>query len=103
VRQGYNDGVEKQSFDRWRAAPRDECPPEGESYVVLERRVAAWIADLPRTGLVAAMTHSDVIEAVLSLYLRPPPGVQFRVDNCSVTKLRVSRGRVLLMSLNSRV
>jgi broad specificity phosphatase PhoE len=53
----------------WNAARSQHRPPHGESMLEVQARVARWLEQLWRTrggGVVAAVSHADVIKAALA-------------------------------------
>ena len=76
--------------------------PGGESYGDLMERVAAFRADLPEHGRVAAFSHGGTIRSALYGVLgRPQPGVwRLEVHNTSITRLGFDARGVTLLTLN---
>jgi broad specificity phosphatase PhoE len=77
--------------------------PGGESYGDLMARIAAFRADLPERGRIAAFSHGGTIRSALYGVLgRPTPGAwRVDIDNTSITRLRFDRrGGVTLVTIN---
>jgi broad specificity phosphatase PhoE len=77
--------------------------PGGESYGDLMDRIAAFRADLPERGRIAAFSHGGTIRSALYGVLgRPTPGAwRVDIDNTSITRLRFDRrGGVTLVTIN---
>jgi broad specificity phosphatase PhoE len=87
-------------YRRWLAAPVD-CPaPGGEPMVGLARRVQAALDALCRRhvgGRVLVVSHGGAIASVLCAWLGRPLNEMWtvRVDNASITRVRIPTGRVL--------
>ena len=89
---------EQAQFVVWFTGPYDQPVPGGESSDDLQTRVADWLKGLPKTGRVIAFAHGGTISAVLQLFTgRPAPrargepgGWGFRLENTSISKLRIS-------------
>jgi broad specificity phosphatase PhoE len=76
--------------------------PGGESYGDLMERVAAFRADLPASGRVAAFSHGGTIRSALYGVLGRPEGRTWRVDidNTSITRLRFTERGATLVTVN---
>lgn len=89
---------EQAQFAVWFNGPYDQPVPGGESSDDLQNRVADWLESLPETGRVIAFAHGGTISAILQLFTgRPAPrtrgepgGWGFRLENTSISKLRLS-------------
>lgn len=83
----------------------DYSPLGGESADSLLARTASFIADmekLPEKAEIAALTHGGTIRAILSNVLNMPLRSRtLEIDNCSVTVLRFTKGRWLLVHFNN--
>lgn len=79
-------------------------PGGGESYGDLMARVAAFQADLPTHGRVAAFSHGGTIRSALYGVIGLPAQQAWRVeiDNTSVTRLRFDDRGATLLSVNDR-
>ena len=73
----------------WFADPYRNTPTGGEPYAALGERLRAWLASLPGTGRVLAVTHGGPIRALLYGLTGPPDGHRWRFDAApaSLTKL----------------
>ena len=93
---------------RWFAGPYHLPVPDGESNDDLRRRVGSWMADLPATGRVLAVTHGGTIASALQRVLGRPParswnstgGWSFRFDNASITRLQIVERHVIVKVVN---
>jgi 2,3-bisphosphoglycerate-dependent phosphoglycerate mutase len=76
--------------------------PGGESYGDLMERMAAFRADLPERGRVAAFSHGGTIRSALYGVLGlPTPGAwRVDIDNTSITRLRFDPRGVTLVTVN---
>jgi 2,3-bisphosphoglycerate-dependent phosphoglycerate mutase len=76
--------------------------PGGESYGDLMERVAAFHADLPTRGRVAAFSHGGTIRSALYGILgRPTPGAwRVEIDNTSITRLRFDGRGPTVVTIN---
>ena len=89
---------EQAQFVVWFIGPYDRPVPGGESSDDLRNRVAGWLQGLPKTGRVIAFAHGGTISAILQLFTgRPAPrthgepgGWGFRLENTSISKLRMT-------------
>ena len=89
---------EQAQFVVWFNGPYDQPVPGGESSDDLQTRVGEWVESLPKTGRVIAFAHGGTISAILQLFTgRPAPrkrgepgGWGFRLENTSISKLRIS-------------
>lgn len=89
---------EQAQFVVWFTGPYDRPVPGGESSDDLRNRVAEWLQGLPKTGRVIAFAHGGTISAILQLFTgRPAPrthgepgGWGFRLENTSISKLRMT-------------
>jgi len=77
------------ALNAWLADPYRNVPTGGETYTALTERVRAWLASLPDTGRVLAVTHGGPIRAVLYGLTGSPDGYRWRFDvaPASLTKL----------------
>lgn len=76
--------------------------PGGESYGDLMERIAAFHADLPARGRVAAFSHGGTIRSALYGVLgRPTPGAwRVEIDNTSITRLRFDDRGTTVVTIN---
>lgn len=89
---------EQAQFVVWFTGPYNQPVPGGESSDDLKNRVADWLKSLPKTGRVIAFAHGGTISAILQLFTgRPAPrthgepgGWGFRLENTSISKLRMT-------------
>lgn len=91
--------------DAYAAMQRDLLnirPPGGENYRDLAARAVPWLASLPASGRVAAVTHGGVIFALLHHIVGVSGGANWRfsASNTGVTRLRLGSGQVRLLSIN---
>lgn len=56
-------------WQRWNSCRATARPPGGERMVDVQARLVAWLAGLPAHGTVAAVSHADVIKALVALAL----------------------------------
>ena len=99
---------EQAQFTVWFNGPYDQKVPGGESSDDLQNRVRDWLSSLPKTGRVIAFAHGGTISAILQSFTgRPPPrgwgepgGWGFRLENTSITKLRISETFTSLEVIN---
>jgi broad specificity phosphatase PhoE len=83
VRQRDPRGARARDVDKW-----GFVPPQGESYAMLARRVAPFLADLTRDTVV--VSHGGVARALLALLGHASPDEAPRVD--------IWQGRVLVFA-----
>lgn len=92
-------------YGAYRADPYNVPILEGESWADLKTRVTAWLATLPPTGRIAAVSHGGTLRAIL-LWAIDAPNTHdldrwtFVFDNTGVTRLRLNGGRRLIRSVN---
>jgi broad specificity phosphatase PhoE len=86
----------------WRADPFAHRVPGGESYDDLSRRVAAFVADLPRSGRVAVFSHGGTIRSALYAVTGRPRDATWRIDiaNTSLTRIRYDRRGATMVTVN---
>lgn len=86
----------------WREDPYRRRVPGGESYDDLLARFAAFRAELPKSGAVAAFSHGGTIRSALyGVVGRPQDGAwRLRIDNTSITRLRFDARGVTLVTVN---
>ena len=77
------------ALNAWFADPYRNTPTGGETYTALSERLRAWLASLPDTGRVLAVTHGGPIRTVLYGVTGSPNGYRWRFDAApaSLTKL----------------
>lgn len=73
----------------WLTDP-DAAPHHGESVRELLSRVTHWLAELPSTGRVLAITHPSVIRAAVVHALSAPPESLWRIDVTPLSQTRLS-------------
>jgi broad specificity phosphatase PhoE len=81
-------------WQRWNGARAAERPPGGESMAEAQRRAMRWAEGLPARhagATVAAVSHADVIKAVLSAVLTLPLDEhwRFEVSPAGVSKVQL--------------
>ena len=94
-------GAELEAFRAYRQRPYEVKTPGGESWLELDARVFAWLAELPETGRVAAVTHGGTLRSALFYLTGAPKKREWNVlfGNTSVTRLRLGAQKILV-SLN---
>jgi ribonuclease H / adenosylcobalamin/alpha-ribazole phosphatase len=87
---------------RWNEARGSACPPNGESMVAAQARVAAHADEIARSrpgAKVALVSHSDILRALVAHYLGLPLDnlLRFEIDTASISRIEVGAwgGRVL--------
>lgn len=94
-------GAERRAFTAYWHDPYRVPLPGSETWGQLDARVAAWLAELPREGRVAAFSHGGTLRSALFAITGAPRKREWNVlfGNASVTRLRL--GAVpTLVSLN---
>ncbi len=86
----------------WRADRQRRRTPNGESFDDLAARVAAFRADLPTSGRVAAFAHGGTIRSALYAVLGSNEGRGWRLEiaNTSITRLRFDARKTTVVTLN---
>lgn len=56
-------------WQRWNSCRATARPPGGERMADVQARLVGWLAGLPENGTVAAVSHADVIKALVALVL----------------------------------
>jgi len=89
-------------WQRWNAVRSTARPPGGESFADVAARMESWLAARAGGGTVTAVTHCDVIRALLCriLGLSADDWWRFDVDCGSITRIAVEGDRMRLLSLN---
>lgn len=89
---------------RWNARRDQARPPDGESMLEVQIRLSRWLETLstPDLGTVAAVTHADVIKAVVAfaLGLSLQAHDRFEVAPGSVTTVSATPDGLTLLRLN---
>jgi broad specificity phosphatase PhoE len=92
-------------WENWNSRRSAAAPPKGESMIDAQKRVMRHIRDCPRRypdGIVAMVTHCDIIRAVVAavLGLSLDHILQFDVEPASVSRIVVGDWGARLLSLN---
>jgi alpha-ribazole phosphatase len=90
-------------YRRWLAAPVDHPPAGGEPMASLTGRVQAALAGLSARhpeGRVLVVSHGGAISSALCGWLGQPLNAiwTFRLDNASITRVKLPAGRVLAVN-----
>ena len=93
------------AYNAYRADPYGVAVAEGESWGDLKARVSGWLATLPPTGRVAAVSHGGTIRAVLLWAIDAPSTHDmdrwnFVFGNTGITRIGLGGGRRLIKSVN---
>lgn len=94
---------------RWNEARGSACPPKGESMAAAQERVAAHADAIARSrpgAVVALVSHSDILRALVAHYLGLPLDnlLRFEIDAASLSRIEVGAwgdrvgGRVLALN-----
>jgi broad specificity phosphatase PhoE len=97
------EGDEADLARHWNEDPfTRRLPGGGESYGDLMDRVAAFRADLPARGRVAAFSHGGTIRSALYGVLGRPTDRAWRmlIDNTSITRIRFDARGATLVTVN---
>ncbi len=94
-----------QAYNAYRADPHGVAVAEGESWGDLKARVSGWLATLPPTGRVAAVSHGGTIRAVLLWAIDAPnrhdmDKWNFVFGNTGITRIGLGGERRLIKSVN---
>ena len=93
------------AYQAYRADPYGVAIAQGESWSDLKARVSDWLAALPPTGRVAAVSHGGTIRGVLLWAIDAPSthdmdGWNFVFGNTGVTRIGLDGKRRLIRSVN---
>ncbi len=86
----------------WHEDPFGRRVPGGESYGDLMARFAAFRADLPANGRVAAFSHGGTIRSALYAVVGTPAAGAWRlvIDNTSISRLRFDERGITVVTVN---
>lgn len=79
-------------------------PRGGESYLDVQVRLESWLAELPRSGRYACVTHEAVVYTLLAMFLgfveQVEVGPQVELRNTSITQVRFTAGKPTIVRVN---
>lgn len=93
------------AWDRWNQARDHHGPPDGETMLQVQLRVASWLSCVAHAhpgGTVVAVSHADVIKAALAHALGLSIGHHHRlgIDAASMSVMTIDAWGMMVQSMN---
>jgi broad specificity phosphatase PhoE len=105
---GFEELDQDPAWRRWNAMRSLAATPSGETMLMVQSRIVAFISDLIRQGaetVAALVSHADVIKAAVIYYLGLclDSWLRFEIAPASITTLRIDAFQAQVTLLNETV